>query len=62
MPSLATATAEQLEELDGIGPALAKRIMEYRESHGGFRSIEELGEVDGIGEKRLAALRKAVRP
>ncbi len=62
MPSLSSATVEQLEELDGIGPALAQRIVEYRESHGGFRSIDELGEVDGIGEKRLAALREAVRP
>ena len=61
-PSLATATAEQLEELDGIGPALAKRIVEYRESHGSFRSVEELREVEGIGEKRYAALSKAVRP
>lgn len=61
-PSLATATVEQLEELDGIGPALAKRIVEYRESHGGFRSVEELREVEGIGEKRFAALSEAVRP
>ena len=58
--SLASATQAQLEELDGIGPALASRIIEYRDAHGGFRSVEELGEVDGIGEKRLAALRMQV--
>lgn len=60
--SLATATIEQLDGLDGIGPTLARRIIEYRESHGGFRSVQELREVDGIGEKRFAALREAVRP
>ena len=60
--SLATATQAQLEELDGIGPALASRIIEYRDARGGFRSVEELGEVDGIGEVRLEALRQAVQP
>ena len=60
--SLANATQAQLEELDGIGPTLAARILEYRAAHGGFRSIEELGEVVGIGEVRLEALRKAVQP
>jgi competence protein ComEA len=60
--SLASATQAQLEELDGIGPTLAARILEYRDQHGGFRSVEELGEVDGIGEVRLAALREAVQP
>ena len=60
--SLATATQEQLEELDGIGPALASRIIEYRDAHGGFHSVDELGEVDGIGDVRLEALRQAVQP
>ena len=61
-PSLATATVEQLEELDGIGPTLAERIIEYREAHGGFRSIGELREVEGIGEKRFASLKEALEP
>ena len=60
--SLANATAEQLDEIDGIGPTLAERIVEYRDAHGGFRSIEELAQVDGIGEKRLATLRDALQP
>jgi competence protein ComEA len=60
--SLATATVEQLDQLDGIGPTLAKRIVDYREEHGGFRSVEQLKQVDGIGEKRFAALEDAVAP
>jgi competence protein ComEA len=59
---LSTATAEQLDEIDGIGPTLAERIVEYRDAHGGFRSIEDLAQVDGIGEKRLATLRDALQP
>jgi competence protein ComEA len=58
---LSTATAEQLDEVDGIGPTLAERIIEYRDAHGGFRSLEELSEVEGIGEKRLATLREALQ-
>ena len=61
-PSLGSATAEQLEELDGIGPTLAERIVEYRGAHGGFRSLDELAEVDGIGEQRLKSLREALQP
>jgi competence protein ComEA len=60
--SLAAATLEQLDELDGIGPTLAQRIIEYRTEHGGFRSVDELREVEGIGEKRFATLREAVQP
>ena len=59
---LSTATAAQLEGLDGIGPALAARILAYRDAHGGFRSVDELAEVEGIGDKRLEALRHSVTP
>jgi competence protein ComEA len=59
---LSTATAEQLDQVDGLGPTLAARIIEFRDAHGGFRSIQELAEVDGIGEKRLATLREALQP
>ena len=60
--SLSTATVEQLDTLDGIGPTLAARIVQYRDAHGGFRSVDELRQVSGIGDKRFAALRKAVQP
>jgi competence protein ComEA len=60
--SLASATAEQLEELDGIGPTLAERIIEYRDAQGGLAKLDQLGEVEGIGEKRLAALREGLQP
>ncbi len=61
-PSLSTATTEQLDELDGIGPTLAERIVEFREKNGGFRSVEQLREVEGIGEKRFEALKEALTP
>ena len=60
--SLSSATTEQLDTLDGIGPTLSERIIEYREANGGFQSLEELREVDGIGDKRFESLSQAVRP
>ena len=60
--SLATATVAQLDTLDGIGPTLAQRIVDYREEHGGFRSIDELKQVEGIGEKRFESLREGLQP
>ncbi len=61
-PSLGSATVEQLDEIDGIGPTLAERIVEYRTENGGFGSLDELQEVDGIGEKRFETLREALHP
>jgi len=60
--SLSQATEAQLETLDGIGPALAGRIIQYRAQHGGFRSLDELKEVSGIGDKRFEAIRGSLVP
>ncbi|MFI2734260.1 helix-hairpin-helix domain-containing protein [Streptomyces sp. NPDC018711] len=60
--SLNTATAEQLDGLPGVGPVLAQHIVDHRTEHGGFRSVGELREVDGIGERRFADLEPLVRP
>ncbi|MFG2996814.1 helix-hairpin-helix domain-containing protein [Streptomyces sp. NPDC048340] len=60
--SLGTATAEQLDRLPGVGPVLAQHIVDFRTARGGFRSVDELRQVNGIGERRFADLRKLVRP
>ncbi|MEW2181122.1 ComEA family DNA-binding protein [Streptomyces sp. NPDC005406] len=60
--SLNTATVEQLDTLPGVGPVLAQHIIDYRTQHAGFRSIDELREVNGIGDRRFADLRPLVRP
>lgn len=53
---LNAVTLAQLETIPGIGPVLGQRIIDYREEHGGFQSLEELLFVEGIGEKRLNGL------
>ncbi|MFJ3027851.1 helix-hairpin-helix domain-containing protein [Curtobacterium sp. NPDC087080] len=58
---LNTADQATLETLPGIGPALAARILAWREEHGGFSSVDDLLEVSGIGDTRLAELRDRVR-
>ncbi len=60
--SLNTATVEQLDALPGVGPVLAQHIVDFRTQHGGFRSVDELRQVRGIGDRRYSDLRDLVRP
>ncbi|MFF8911806.1 helix-hairpin-helix domain-containing protein [Streptomyces sp. NPDC015032] len=60
--SLNLATVEQLDTLPGVGPVLAQHIVDYRTQHGGFRSVDELREVNGIGDRRFADLQPLVGP
>ncbi|MFG2191592.1 helix-hairpin-helix domain-containing protein [Streptomyces sp. NPDC048639] len=60
--SLNSATAEQLDALPGVGPVLARHILEYREQNGGFTSVAQLREVNGIGDARFADLQPLVQP
>ena len=55
--NLNTATTKELEAVPGIGPALAKRIIEFRMKKGGFKRVEELLAIPGISEKKWKTLR-----
>lgn len=59
---LSTATLEQLDSLPGVGPVTAQKILDYRQEHGAFQSVDELDAVPGIGPKRLDQLRDVVVP
>lgn len=60
--SLGTATADQLEEIDGIGPVTAGDIIEFRDEHGGLASVDQLDQVPGIGPATMEALRERLQP
>ena len=59
--SLNTATVEQLDQLEGIGPTTAQKILDWRKEHGGFRSVDDLNQISGIGPKRFESLKDNVR-
>jgi competence protein ComEA len=61
-PSLSSATLEELDELPGVGPVTAQRIVDYRTEHGPFRSVDDLDAVPGIGPTRIEQLRDLVTP
>jgi competence protein ComEA len=59
---LNSATLEQLDALPGVGPVTAQKIVDYRQQHGAFGSVDELDAIAGIGPARLETLRGLVAP
>jgi competence protein ComEA len=60
--SLGSATIEQLDTIDGIGPVTAQKIVEFRDQHGGLATVEQLDEVSGIGPATMESLRARLQP
>lgn len=60
--SLGSASVAQLEEIDGIGPVTAGKIVEFRDQHGGLASVDQLDEVSGIGPATMESLRSRLQP
>lgn len=60
--SLGTATAEQLDTIDGIGPVTAADIIEFRDQHGGLASVDQLDQISGIGPATMESLRAGLQP
>ena len=60
--SLGSATAAELDEIEGIGPVTAEKIIEFRDQRGGLSSIEQLDEISGIGPSTMEALRAELQP
>jgi competence protein ComEA len=60
--SLSTATAAELDTIDGIGPVTAEDIIKFREEHGGLSSVDQLDEISGIGPATMEALSERLQP
>ena len=60
--SLGTATVEELDTIEGIGPVTAQKIIEFRDQHGGTSSVDQLDQIDGIGPATMDGLRARLQP
>ena len=60
--SLGTATVEELDTIEGIGPVTAQKIVEFRDQHGGVSSVDQLDQIDGIGPETMETLRSGLQP
>lgn len=60
--NLGSATVEQLDTIEGIGPVTAQKILEFRDQHGGISSIDQLDQIDGIGPATMQTLRSSLQP
>lgn len=60
--SLGSATADQLDEIEGIGPVTAEKIIEFRDEQGGLSSVDQLDEISGIGPSTMETLRTGLQP
>ncbi len=60
--SLGTATVEELDTIEGIGPVTAQNIVDFRDQHGGISSVDQLDQIDGIGPATMDALRARLQP
>ncbi|HYS27028.1 MAG TPA: helix-hairpin-helix domain-containing protein [Vicinamibacterales bacterium] len=58
--NLNTATAEQLATIPGVGPKMAERILDYRQKNGGFKKVEDLMNVSGVGEKSFLKMKPLI--
>jgi competence protein ComEA len=60
--NVGTASAEDLDTIEGIGPVTAQKILEFRDQHGGISSVDQLDQIDGIGPATMDALRSRLQP